>query len=236
MRQIQSNNNFLKRENDELKYQLDEARQSMLQRGVILSGPAIQKFVNENPEMGNRTLSHSHRTTKHLQQLLTASGSQPTESHAPPLVEPANLPGAVNTEGVTPVATDSDESTLVQTNQNSNTLTNQTASDNVTPELETIRKVANGKLLVEVRTRADVFVLFELSKKSKREFYVSEQLTRERQALMYDMRTYFKGKPNLQASQFTRNGTPTLKLGSDQLIPIRSQKELDDLIRKIEEN
>ena len=110
------------------------------------------------------------------------------------------------------------------------------AGGHVAPELETIRKVANDKLLVEVITRADVFLLFELSKKSKRGFYVSEQLTRERQAIMYDLRTYLKDKPNLQASNFARNGTPTLKIGSDQPIPIRSQKELDDLIRKIEEN
>ena len=177
----------LKSENDDLRCEIDETRQSLLQKGVILSGNIITTFINDHPELGNR------RTYK------------PNTDIGESLLKWTPVPESEDRDVAIPA-----------------------------PNIQHIQKLPNQKLLVEVTNRNEVFNLFSISKKMSRSFYVNEQLTRSRQTIMYDLRQFFKTRTDLDVSLYTRSGTPMVKVGTDDPVPVRNQREILSLISSID--
>ena len=217
--------NHLRSDTADLYAQLDDTQQSLLQKGTILSGPLIEKFLNEHPNVGRFSCNRDHPTTAEFNAMLRPpSPITHDEAEDSSTVESAN--------GMDSTGTRNENGTLEDRSEP----TTGAVSEEPVPAIESIRKVAEGKLAVEVTARDDVHQFFGLSKKMNRSFFINEQLTRVRQTIMYDIRNYLRTRPELKGSCYTRNGTPMMKLAGQEPIAVKSQRKLDDVIKSFEQN
>ena len=87
-------------------------------------------------------------------------------------------------------------------------------------------------------SRDDVHKVFKLAKASAatvcNRFYAAEQLTKQRQEILYKIRMASKDRPELHLSTFTRHGTPMVKLGEDTPVPVKTQHQLSVLLRRLQ--
>ena len=212
--------------NCDLRNEVDDLRQSLLDTSVILSGPLIHDFVTSNTEIGSFTRYHGHPAIDTLSWKLSPpmnrlhSQTQHTED---------------STEATEQRLPSQNGAPMVAESSNSVTKTSPAVTV-ATPnfKIESIRKLRNNRISVKMATRDQVHLLFQRSKETNRQFFVAEQLTPTRQHVMFLLRNYFKDKPNTQVSLFTKNGVPMAKIGTGAPVPLKTEWQARNYIRELD--
>ena len=214
--------------NSALNQELDDIKQQLLDRSVILNGPLIHDFVTSicNKDLGNYTRYKGHSSLDFLAAKLKLPEIRTTAANnslTSPLSQPVQLGQESN---ITNVDTGN---IMPETNEMHSTAP-------ITSDIgfESVKKLQTNRIAVTVTTRDDVHKLFQLSKKMNRQFYVTEQLTKRRQGIMYHIRNYLKDNPDLDVALYTRNGTPMAKHGRRPAVPLKTEDDASLFIEKLE--
>ena len=219
----------------DISEELDDVRQASLDKGLILSGPLIHGFVldSENKELLKVARHAGHPIVEKLTNTIFAAGAPPPAQ--PPMV--AELPNGHDGEHfATDAALHNSDGQTITPNEDS-------ASGKPDIKIESVNKISSHKkasnaILIKMASRDDVHKVFKLAKASTatvcNRFYAAEQLTKQRQDILYKIRMESKNRPELHLSTFTRNGTPMVKLGEDTPVPVKTPRQLSMLLRRLQ--
>ena len=87
-------------------------------------------------------------------------------------------------------------------------------------------------LCVTVRSRQCALEILTRNKFTGRKLFFTEQLTKRRQGTMSDLKKIRDENPSKKISVFSRNGVPSIRVGDDRFVPIKTPGDL----RRIEES